>query len=152
MNALAKLKAILPAVILLGFLGASAALWIPREGATRTTNGPAIQQLDARLEAGDAKLASLMEVTHDRPVFHASRKPVAAPEAPKAPEPVLQLLGVISEDNGDTLAFVKISTSGGLYRLAEGESVERWKILEIGTKKITVSKDGEAPYTLEIGG
>ncbi|MCY4179839.1 MAG: hypothetical protein OXC60_04620 [Litoreibacter sp.] len=147
-----KLKTFLPALILLAFLGASFALWLPREGATSTLGGAAIQQLDARFEAGDAKLAGLMAVTHDRPVFHATRKPVAAPEVQKAPEPVLQLLGIISEDNGDTLAFVKISTSGALYRLAEGESVDRWEIVEIGTKQISVSKDGKAPYRLEIGG
>lgn len=152
MNALKKLKPFVPAAILAVFALAATALWLPREGATTTLRGPALQQLDARLQAGDDMLASLMEITHDRPVFHASRKPVAAPEEVKAPEPVLQLLGIISEDNGETLAFVKVSTSGALYRLAKGESVDRWEIVDIGTEEISVSKDGKRPYTLEIGG
>ncbi|MEM7472995.1 MAG: hypothetical protein AAF340_16730 [Pseudomonadota bacterium] len=152
MKHLSKLKALLPALILVAFFAASAALWIPREGVTSTRAGPVAQQLDARLEAGDQKLASLMDVTNARPVFHASRRPVAAPEVQKAPEPVLELLGIIAEDNGDTLAFVKISTSGALYRLAKGETVDRWQIIEIGTEEVTISKDGKSPFKLKIGG
>ncbi len=147
-----KLRSILP-LLILGFFGlAAAAVWMPRSVDSSVTAAPALKELDERLSSGSQRLSDLIEVTNDRPVFHASRRPVATPEAPKAPEPVLQLLGIIAEDNADTLAFVKVSTDGTLYRIGEGETVGRWRILEVGTDAITVSKDGNAPYTLRIGG
>ncbi|MGR3511115.1 MAG: hypothetical protein ACU0GG_00010 [Paracoccaceae bacterium] len=144
-------RAFAPALILGLAILASAAVWWPRGGSETTVRAPALKELNARLSSGSERLAGLIEVTNDRPVFHASRRPIAAAEAPKAPEPVLSLLGIIAEDNGETLAFVKVS-NGALYRLGKGETVGRWRILEIGTESISVSKDGQEPYTLTIGG
>ena len=147
-----KLRPLVPLLMLGGFELAAAALWLPRGSTTSVASAPALKELDARLSSGSARLSDLIEVTNERPVFHASRRPVAAPEAPKAPEPVLSLLGIIAEDNSDTLAFVKVSSTGTLYRIGAGETVGRWRVLEIGTEEITVSKDGADPYTLRIGG
>jgi len=149
---LSKLNAIAPAVILLGFAGASVVISMPRSDIETQRAAPELRELDERVSHGSARLSALIAVTNERPVFHASRRPIAAPEAPKAPEPVLSLLGVISEDDGKTLAFVKLSTNGALYRIGAGETVGRWRILEIGTDQITVSKDGDEPYTLRING
>ena len=146
-----KLRSHAPVLILGVSVLAAAALWLPRGAADTKAAAPALQSLDTRLAEGNARLSSLIEVTNDRPVFHATRRPVAAPEAQKALEPVLSLLGIIAEDNGETLAFVKVS-NGALYRIGRGESVGRWRVLEIGTETISVSKDGGAPYTLRIGG
>lgn len=148
---MSNLKPLLSLLIFGAFLLAAAALWIPRGQATATATPPALKELDARLSSGSERLSDLIEITNARPVFHASRRPVAAPEAPKAPEPVLSLLGVIAEDNADPLAFVKLSTTGALYRIGKGETVGRWRIIDIGTEQISVSKDGKTPYVLSIG-
>ncbi|MEP5199672.1 MAG: hypothetical protein ABJQ66_09650 [Paracoccaceae bacterium] len=148
---MSKIKAFLPLLILGVFILAAAALWIPRGGATATASTPELKELDERLSSGSERLSDLIEVTNARPVFHATRRPVATPEAPKAPEPVLSLLGVIAEDNAAPLAFVKLSTTGALYRIGKGETIGRWRILDIGTEQISVSKDGNSPYTLRIG-
>lgn len=146
-----KLKPIVPVLILAVFVIAAAALWIPRGGTTAFAAAPVLKELDERLSSGSERMSDLIAVTNERPVFHASRRPVAAPEAPKTPEPVLSLLGVIAEDNAETLAFVKLSTTGALYRIGKGETVGRWRIVDIGTEQISVSKDGKTPYTLRIG-
>lgn len=146
-----KLRPLAPVLILGLSILASAALWLPRGEPDLTTKTPALRELDTRLASGSERLASLVEVTNARPVFHASRRPITAPEAQTAPEPVLSLLGIIAEDNGETLAFVKVS-NGALYRIGKGETVGHWRILDIGTEAISVSKDGQAPYTLRIGG
>ena len=148
---MSKLKSLAPFLILGVFLIAAAALWVPRSEATASASAPVLKELDERLSSGSARMSDLITVTNERPVFHASRRPVAAPEAPKTPEPVLSLLGVIAEDNAETLAFVKLSTTGALYRIGKGETVGRWRIVDIGTEQISVSKDGNAPYTLRIG-
>ena len=148
---MSKLKAFLPILILGVFAAAAAAVWIPRGGAVATAATPPLKELDARLSSGSERLSDLIAVTNERPVFHASRRPVATPEAPKAPEPVLSLLGVIAEDNAEPRAFVKLSSDGALYRIAKGETVGRWRIIDIGTEQISVSKDGKTPYTLRIG-
>lgn len=148
---ISQLRPLLPTLIIGAFVLAAAALWLPRGGTATVAAAPELKELDARLSSGSERLANLIEVTNERPVFHASRRPVAAPEAPKAPEAMLSLLGIIAEDNGETLAFVKVSTTGALYRIGKGETVGRWRILEIGTESISVSKDGQAPYTLSIG-
>ncbi|MEP2263045.1 MAG: hypothetical protein ABJI00_16650, partial [Paracoccaceae bacterium] len=88
---MSKIKAFLPLLILGVFILAAAALWIPRGGATATASTPELKELDERLSSGSERLSDLIEVTNARPVFHATRRPVATPEAPKAPEPVLSL-------------------------------------------------------------
>lgn len=147
-----KLRPLVPVLILAGFALAAAAVWLPRGAAKTVINAPSFQELDARLSSGSARLSDLIAVTNERPVFHTTRRPVATPEAPKAPEPVLSLLGIIADDGTETLAFVKVSTTGTLYRIGAGETVGRWRILDIGTEEITVSKDGNEPYILRIGG
>ena len=147
-----KMRSLLPVFILGTFILAAAAIWAPRGSESTTASSPTLKELDERLSSGSARLSGLIEVTNERPVFHASRRPVAAPETPKAPEPVLQLLGIIAEDNVETLAFVKVSTDSTLYRVGEGETVGRWRVLDVGTDAITVSKDGDTPFTLRIGG
>lgn len=149
---LSKLNAYTPGLILLAFAAGSVVISMPRSDIETLRPAPELRELDERLSYGSARLSGLISVTNERPVFHASRRPVATPEAPQAPEPVLTLLGVISEDDGKTLAFVKLSTNGALYRIGQGETVGRWRILDIGTEEITVSKDGEAPYKLQING
>ncbi|MEM6386423.1 MAG: hypothetical protein AAF718_09330 [Pseudomonadota bacterium] len=151
-NLIQKARSHLPLLIFGGFALVAALLWMPRGSSDAVAEAPALKELEARLSSGSQRLADLIEVTNERPVFHASRRPIATPEAPKAPEPELSLLGVIAEDNGETLAFVKVSTTGALFRIGKGETVGRWRILEIGTEAISVSKDGQAPYTLRIGG
>lgn len=149
---LPKLGAIAPPLILLAFAAAAVAISMPRNDTERPRPAAELRELDERLSYGSARLSDLIAVTNERPVFHASRRPIATPEAPVAPEPVLSLLGVISEDDGKTLAFVKVSTSGALYRIGQGETVGRWSILEIDTEEITVSKDGAEPFKLRING
>lgn len=149
---MSKLKSIAPLLILGVFAVGAAAIWIPRsESSAHATGTPTLNELDARLSSGSKRLSDLIEITNARPVFHASRRPVSAPVAPKAPEPVLSLLGVIADDDGETLAFVKLSSNGALYRIGEGETVGRWRVVEIGIEEISVSKDGDSPYTLRIG-
>ena len=148
---MSKLRLLAPLLILGVFVLAAAALWIPRGESTATASTPMLKELDERLSSGSERLSDLIEITNTRPVFHATRRPVATPEAPKAPEPVLSLLGVIAENDAETLAFVKLSTTGALYRIGKGETVGRWRILDIGTEEISVSKDGKSPYTLRIG-
>ncbi|MEM7719354.1 MAG: hypothetical protein AAF222_09115 [Pseudomonadota bacterium] len=145
------LNKFLPLLIVGTFALAAAAVWLPRGGATTVSAAPALKELDARLSSGSERLANLIEVTNERPVFHASRRPIAAPEAPKVAEATLALLGIIAEENGETLAFVKVS-NGSLYRIGKGETVGRWRILDIGTETISVSKDGQTPYMLSVGG
>lgn len=145
------LNKLLPFLILGTFTLAAAALWLPRGGAAPLAAAQPLKELDARLSSGSARLAGLIEVTDARPIFHASRRPIAAPEAPKVAEATLSLLGIIAEEDGETLAFVKVS-NGSLYRIGKGETVGRWRILDIGTETISVSKDGQAPYILSVGG
>ena len=149
---LAKLTPMAPMLLLAGFALVAAVIWVPRGTDAPQIAAPSHKELDARLSSGSERLANLIAVTNERPVFHASRRPVPTAEAPKAAEPVLSLLGVIREDNAETLAFVKVSTTGTLYRVAEGETVGRWRILKIGVEESTVSKDGKAPFMLQIGG
>lgn len=146
-----NLRTVLPGLIIGAFALAAALIWIPRDSGPTQISISQSQDIHALQDAAAERLAELIEVTGQRPVFHASRKPVAAPEAPKAPEPELLLLGIISEDDTRVLAFVKISNGASLYKVGEGEIIGKWRVLEIGNRAITVSKDGNAPYTLSIG-
>ena len=151
-SARAKLSSFAPLAIAGGFILVSALVWWPRADAAQSPQGGELRELSLRLSSGSDRLAGLVPPTDERPLFHASRRPVAAPEAAKPVEPVLSLLGVIKEENGETVAFVKVSTSGALYRIGKGATVGRWRIIDIGTEEITVSKEGKAPYQLRIGG
>ncbi len=145
------LRPLLPVLLLGLFVLAALAVWVPRGSAPEVAAAPALKELDARLSSGSERLSALIAPTNERPVFHASRRPIAAPEAPKAPEATLTLLGVI--DDGDApLAFLKLSTTGALYRIGKGGTVGRWRVLDIGVNEVSISKDGNAPFTLRIGG
>ncbi|MEO0921816.1 MAG: hypothetical protein AAFY09_03415 [Pseudomonadota bacterium] len=147
-----SMKPYMPALILAGFMLAALALWLPGAHSDPAPEPPVLKEIDERLSSGSARLSELMQVTNARPLFHASRRPVAEPEAPAQPKAVLKLLGIIAEDGSETRAFVKLSTSSNLYRIGKGETIGKWRIVDIGREEITVSKDGKKPYTLKIGG
>ena len=146
---LERVSAFAPAAILVVFAVASLALWLPGGGNEVQSVPAARAALDARLAAGSQRLADLKDATNARPVFHGSRRPLAQPEAPVAAEPVLNLLGVIS-DGGEKVALLQVSNRTGLFSLGKGETIGRWELLDIGTEHVLVSKDGGEPFNLRI--
>ncbi|PJI84916.1 hypothetical protein BC777_2909 [Yoonia maricola] len=119
-------------------------IWIPQTPtSTAPASGPG-RDVMGRLAASQERLADLIAVTSERPLFDATRRPVAAPEAaaPAAPpEPVLTLVGILGIED-EKVALVRISTSAQLYRLNKGDTLGAWRILDITANSVTVSKDG----------
>lgn len=136
------------------FCLASLWLWLPsRAVAPNNAAAPAVD-LAARVQAMDDTLADLIAVTTERPLMHATRRPVPeeAPAAPPpaAPEPTLTLLGVLS-DGDARLALVRTSTSPELYRLEANTRFGPWEIIEILDNAIRVRKDNGPEQVLRIG-
>ncbi|MEJ8561261.1 hypothetical protein QTO30_08520 [Yoonia sp. GPGPB17] len=127
-------------------------IWLPQTpAATPAASSPA-RDVTARLAASQERLADLIAVTSERPLFDATRRPVAAPEvaAPvAAPEPVLTLVGILGIED-EKVALVRISTSAQLYQLNEGDTLGAWDVLDIAAYSITVRKDGDATQELFI--
>ena len=139
--------------VLVGFCAASLWIWIPRAAVVPSASTTPTVDLAARVQAMDEKLAGFIEVTSERPLFHATRRPepTATPEAPPAPppEPTLALVGILGE--GDArIALVRTSTSPQLYRLETNATLGPWEVLEITDRSVRVLKDGNE-QTLRIG-
>ncbi len=88
-----------------------------------------------------------------RPLFHASRKPApkivaAAPEAPAAQSPVLELVGVVIGPEGRS-ALIRISTSAELVEVSVGERIDGWRLETIETDRIML-KSGKASAVYRI--
>jgi len=134
------------------FCAMAAWIWVPsapRQGSTVST--PA-RDISARLAANQEQMEALISVTTERPLFDATRQPQTAPAqaAPDvAPDPVLTLVGVLGVDE-ERVALVRVSTSAQLYRLAQGASLGPWRVIDIETNAIVVSKDGGPPDRLVI--
>lgn len=143
------LRAVLPMVILAAFAVPALAIWVPGAGSYGQTPVAQTTTLDARLAARNDRLSDLIPDTDARPVFHGTRRPIQTAQPAAAPEPVLSLMGVIS-DSGENVAFVRISTGAALYSVSNGDTVGQWRIVEIGTNDIQVSKNGGDPVTLRI--
>ena len=143
------LRALLPAAILAAFAVPALAIWLPGGSDYGAAPAAPATTLEARLTARTDRLAALTTATAARPVFHGSRRPIETAQPAAAPEPVLSLMGVIS-DAGEKIAFVRISTGAALYSVGKGDAVGQWRILDIGTEEIQVSKGGADPVTLRI--
>ena len=143
------LQALLPIAILGAFTLGALAIWLPRGDVATASSATPATTLDRRLAARNTRLAELVEATDTRPVFHGTRRPIAQAAPAAAPEPVLSLMGVIS-DAGEKIAFVRISTAPDLYSVGKGDRLGRWQIVDIGTEEVLVSKDGNDPVTLRI--
>lgn len=143
-----------PVMLLIGLVLA-AWVWMPAGSqATPTNLGTKAPSLSDRIATGQEKMAALVTVTTERPLFHGSRRPEAAPEAPVVappPEPTLMLVGVIS-DKGAQLALLRLSDSPQLYRVEQGGQLGRWQIDEIGKNHVLVTKDDKTQSVLKIGG
>ncbi|MEM9974766.1 MAG: hypothetical protein AAF771_11355 [Pseudomonadota bacterium] len=148
-SSLSGVRGLAPAAIIVAFTTAAFAIWLPGSADHGQAAVPQTTTIDSRLAARSERLSALIQDTDTRPVFHGSRRPVQSAAAPAAPEPVLSLLGVIS-DGGEKIAFVRISTGAALYSVGAGDTVGAWRILKIGTESVQVSKNGAAPFTLRI--
>ena len=128
-------------------------VWVPAAPAVVATPPTVVDDVNATLQAGQEEMAGFIVVTGERPLFHATRRPQAAPEqppAPVAPEPVMTLVGILGVDD-EKVALVRVSTSAQLYRLSEGAQLGPWQVMSISSASIEVSKDGAAPEVLTIG-
>ncbi len=139
-------------LVFLVFCTVAAAVWMQGAAAPPATGSGTARSLEARLAEGRERLAALVPVTAERPLFQPGRRPEAAPEAPPpAPPPALMLVGIIG-DGDQRLALVRMSDSEELFRLDPGGRIARWEILSIGEATIAVSEDGGAPFELRIDG
>jgi len=140
-------------VIMLGvFAALSIWVWLPSAAPPVPMMASTESNLTDRLEANQNRLADLIDVTTNRPLFDATRQAQSAPEQPAPappPEPVLSLVGILGVDE-ERVALVRVSTSAQLYRLTEGATLGPWQVIEISTNGISVSKDGAAPDRLVI--
>jgi len=134
------------------FLALSAWVWLPSSVPFTPSNSATPSDVTTRLSANQDRLAELIDITNNRPLFDATRQPQATPEQPPPaapPEPVLSLVGILGLDD-DRVALVRVSTSAQLYRLSEGTSLGPWQVLEITDRAISVSKNGGEPDRLTI--
>lgn len=139
-------------IVLAAFAALAAWIWLPQAPVTAVPSTGPTRDVTARLTASQDRLADLIEVTTERPLFDATRRPVAAPEeaAPVAPpEPVLTLVGILGIED-EKVALVRISTSAQLYQLNKGDRLGAWDVLDITANSLTVSKNGEAAEQLVI--
>lgn len=144
------LGGLLGLMIFAAFGAASVWMWLPPNTAQPTTTD--VPEEGKVLSDNAQSLAALIAVTTERPLFHASRRPVQAPAAapaPQAPELVLSLVGVIVDGN-DKVALVRISNSPELYRVAAEGRLAEWQILRIGEDFVEVRKGAEDPFILAI--
>lgn len=98
---------------------------------------------------------SALDVTRERPIFSASRRPpmppvvaervVAAPPPPKPAEPEHPLLTLIGTAIGKpkNVAVVLDRTSKTLVRLHVGEEVSGWILREVDARTMTVEKNSQ---------
>lgn len=144
----------LAGLVVLGlFCGLAAWIWVPDNTTQRPVQVQTTNDLSARLAASRDKLAELVQVTGERPLFHSTRRPPAAPEAPAAPavvEPTLTLVGILGVE-GSKVALIRISTGPQLYRIEEGGRINAWDVVSIGNDSVEVTKDGQTIETIEIG-
>ncbi len=134
-----------------GFAFVSLWIWLPAGDAALPQAEGEGRDLATRLAAQEETLAALIPITGERPLFDATRRPLAAPEAPAPPpEAVLVLVGILG-DGDQRIALVRQSTSADLYQLEPGGQLGPWQVLSVDIGAITVSKDGGPEYTLRLG-
>ena len=141
-------------VIFAAFCALAVWIWVPPSGSdTARPSATPASTMGSRVEEGIQTVADLIPVTTERPLFHASRRPVppdAPAPAPVAPVQTISLVGILSEDDTQ-IALVRISGSTELYRVDAGGQLGPWKILMIGENFVQVSKDEGDPFLLTIG-
>ena len=140
-------------VVLGAFCALAAWIWVPVSDTQRAAPAQPTNDLNARLVTSREKLAELIPVTGERPLFHSTRRPEAAPEAPAAPvvvAPTLSLVGILGVE-GSKVALIRISTGPQLYRIEAGGRINAWDVVSIGNDKVEVTKDGQTIEVLEIG-
>jgi hypothetical protein len=95
--------------------------------------------------------------TRERPLFSPTRRPppappapVVSPPSPPAP-PKIALLGTVM-DAGEARALVKLEGTDKMLRLRIGDNIGGWKVTEIETRTLVVSReDRSASFTLFSG-
>ncbi|MEM7487723.1 MAG: hypothetical protein AAF390_01225 [Pseudomonadota bacterium] len=131
----------------------AAGIWMqpaPAPSATADRSGAATPQVD-RLD-----LATLAAVTAARPLFDSSRKPMPAtatpgqPEAIAVPEERISLAGILG-DGAEQIALLRSSKDPELRRMAVGDTMSDWRIVEIGRGSVTMHGQTGEVQILPIG-
>ena len=105
---------------------------------------------DAEAVANPLQLQPLdqLSMTHERPLFSPTRRPPAKPVAPvairsepppPAPPPSVVLLGIVSEDDGDTRAAIRAgdkSAGNKVMRVRVGDAVAGWTVERIEPRRL----------------
>lgn len=143
-----------PGLVVLGIYTLVAVwIWLPaRTPDLPPARTPALDIADG-LSATQDRLAGLVEVTAERPLFQPTRRPLPAQAAPAsiaAPEATITLVGILG-DSGNESALVRLSTSPELYLVQSGDQLGEWRVLSIGPASIELSKSGGAPFILPLG-
>jgi hypothetical protein len=96
---------------------------------------------------------STLSVTHERPIFSATRRPPAPPAAkavvevavpPPPPEsPHLTLLGTATGET-ENVGVVVDQTTKSLVRLRAGEAVSGWFLRSLDSRTMTLEKEGRS--------
>jgi len=146
------LGGLLGLIIFAGFCGAAAWMWLPKDTAPGSATSIPTEGVPDTDNNVEQVLAELIAVTTERPLFHASRRPMQAPvaaPAPQAPELTLALVGIIV-DGDARVALMRISNSPELYRVAAAGQLAEWQILQIADDFVEVRKGSEDPFILSI--
>jgi hypothetical protein len=134
------------------YLLAALWIWMPQENDNAPAPDVQPKDLAARLAEHQSRIADLIPVTAERPLFQADRRPVAAAEAPPPPaDAVLMLVGILV-DGEDRMALVRRSTSEELFPVEAGSRLGKWQIISVDISSITVSENDGTPFTLRLDG
>jgi hypothetical protein len=105
-----------------------------------------IKRVETRAAAGDPFRPAPLDAYGDiveRPLFHRTRRPIAAAEAHAAADKGLPLhLAGIVADAGRLSAFFKVKDAPRMVRVSEGGSVEGWTVQAIEGNGVTLLKKG----------
>ncbi|MEM6888118.1 MAG: hypothetical protein AAF636_08265 [Pseudomonadota bacterium] len=125
------------------------AIWFPQGHTAPETASVVETSLEQRVFQKEARLGALTNTIAARPVFHASRRPVAAPEAAPTPKAVLSLVGVIGNED-ESIALMKVSTSSEVYRLKKGGSIGPWSVVSIASDRVYISEANGEPFQISF--
>lgn len=135
-----------------GFCAVAVWIWQATPQVVPAAPGAPTAGLTIGVDDHAQRIAALIPITAERPLFHASRRPPQAPEPaapPPPPEETIALVGILGDEAG-RIALVRISSSTELFRVEAGGQLGPWEILAIGDKFVQVSKDEGAPFVLSI--
>jgi hypothetical protein len=76
-----------------------------------------------------------------RPLFWASRRPIAAADGPAAAPPDLVLLGVV-RDEEDAIALIRHGQPPHVERVKEGAALEGWIVSEVALNGVVLVRGG----------